>query len=194
MLCSRNHKTRWPFNKALTAECLMDIPHEAPHRNCHCGIYAAKDIGTVWEGYINRMFCHGLSAIPEVFGLVSLWGTVIEYTSGYRAQYAYPHLLVMLSPPRWADSYFARAEWKLGRLLRAPYTVDMPCLGPPEMTAAALSDYYGVPVLMMQVPNDPTESLRMTNVFNRIIALTEAINQGRDLDTIVNDQRLQIFR
>jgi len=76
---------------ALAARCnaLATGGHQAPQIHCTCGIYAlkaplpARDTG--WPSG------HGPS------GEVYLWGTVVEHSDGWRAQYAYPKTLVVTS-------------------------------------------------------------------------------------------------
>ena len=61
--------------------------HAAPHEFCSCGIYAAKDLDTLQK-----------VAFPEpIVGEVYLWGKVIPGENGYRAQYAYPKSLRLVT-------------------------------------------------------------------------------------------------
>lgn len=62
------------------------IKHEAPIKDCDCGIYALKkspgdDELIPWEE-------------NSIIGLTFLWGRVIEGTKGYRAQYSKPAALL----------------------------------------------------------------------------------------------------
>jgi hypothetical protein len=60
--------------------------NEVPHRKCTCGIYAAKNLEHLRQlGYASYGVC----------GEVYLWGTVVEHTLGWRAQFAYPKSLVL---------------------------------------------------------------------------------------------------
>lgn len=55
---------------------------------CHCGIYATREPDRA-SRYV------GESAAGRIFGLVALWGRVVEHEHGWRASHAYPsHLLV----------------------------------------------------------------------------------------------------
>src|SRR3989344_2375981 len=47
------------------------------------GIYAVKDIPTLLDLSYHRSYI-------DLIGRVALWGNIIEYEKGYRAQYAYP--------------------------------------------------------------------------------------------------------
>ena len=61
--------------------------HQAPHESCWCGIYAANDLKTL------RL----ISGPGPVVGEVYLWGKVIPGEFGYRAQYAYPKSLRLVT-------------------------------------------------------------------------------------------------
>jgi hypothetical protein len=61
--------------------------HVAPHESCSCGIYAAKDLDTL----------RTVSGPGLIVGEVYLWGKVIPGELGYRAQYAYPKSLRLVS-------------------------------------------------------------------------------------------------
>lgn len=94
-LCSVVQKTVWPANEALRAECLRTPdwlqrirrrePHPAPKPACECGIYATSihQLGR----YLTET---PRTDVGKVFGLVSLWETVVECERGYRAGCAYP--------------------------------------------------------------------------------------------------------
>jgi hypothetical protein len=63
-------------------------PHELPHPNCTCGVYAAKNREHLRQFGYERRGIHG-----EVY----MWGTVVEHKLGWRAQFAYPKSLFL--PP-----------------------------------------------------------------------------------------------
>lgn len=73
----------WP-TKELTAECKtwhhMDVPHDAPHENCNCGIYAKYHLEDVWEEVRTDS--------PIVFGAIDVYGKVAEHERGLRAKKA----------------------------------------------------------------------------------------------------------
>jgi len=79
----------WPYKKRFESKC---GPQEGPrsrgthsckpHWKCTCGIYADK--------LSDRM-----QAEHQVFGMIAIWGTVLEWTEGYRAEFAYPTLIVV---------------------------------------------------------------------------------------------------
>ena len=59
----------------------MHDPHELPHADCTCGVYAAKNLEHLSQiGYERR----------GIHGAVSLWGKLVEHKLGWRAQFAYP--------------------------------------------------------------------------------------------------------
>lgn len=62
-------------------------PHESPHENCTCGIYAGADTN------------HGYTG--DVWGKVKMWGKIVPGDKGARAEFAYPSELHV--PPHLAD-------------------------------------------------------------------------------------------
>lgn len=64
---------------------VSDVPEDigAPAEGCTCGIYAAND-----RAVAERYGQGGLGTY--VLGRVALWGKVIIYDQGFRAEYAYP--------------------------------------------------------------------------------------------------------
>jgi hypothetical protein len=105
-------KVTWPSGRALEAACLrrprllrrlrQREEHEAPRDRCECGIYATS---------IDQVGYYLAETPPtndgRVFGLVSLWDTVIECERGYRGGRAYPtRIYVPLDAgPRAADGW-----------------------------------------------------------------------------------------
>lgn len=77
----------WVAGKPTAAHCRILSPegirlaHEAPVQTCTCGVYATKSLG-----HLRRMGYQQWGITGEVW----LWGTVVEHTGGWRAQYAYP--------------------------------------------------------------------------------------------------------
>lgn len=110
----------WLPGQHLEARCrvvpaarhLAEAVNEVPHRNCTCGVYAAKDSEHLRQiGYADDCAC----------GEVYLWGIVIEHTLGWRAQFAYPKNLVLplhLLP-------FTLAELKARLFVLAAFGVDI---------------------------------------------------------------------
>jgi hypothetical protein len=91
----------WPPGKALEAECASLMKslgyerffnanelrgHQAPQIGCSCGIYAVKSA--------EQLAGLGLR-LNGIWGEVHLWGTIIEHSLGWRAQFAYPTSLVL---------------------------------------------------------------------------------------------------
>lgn len=64
-----------------------ETPHHSPDESCTCGIYAAHSPDQ----------CAGYG--KYVLGRVNLWGRVIPGDKGYRAEFAYPSELFVLSEP-----------------------------------------------------------------------------------------------
>lgn len=78
-----NHVT-WATS-TMEAQCMrsavtLDVNnhHEAPNKNCQCGLYAALTVDRA---------AYFLRGDFGVIGQVGLWGTVIPHHYGYRAQY-----------------------------------------------------------------------------------------------------------
>lgn len=89
----------WPGGAALHAECLCSNRdrqvHEPPGFGVgrDCGIYAvrAPEETAAWWGYEPRSARCG-----KVIGRVKLWGKVIRYEKGFKAEYAYPSELKLV--------------------------------------------------------------------------------------------------
>ena len=81
--------------------------HDAPHDPCRCGIYASK---------LETQAVAMRNLETHVLGRVALWGKVIEYDKGYRAEFAYPLEL-------WIGN--AGRDWEaVQRALTNAYGVD----------------------------------------------------------------------
>jgi hypothetical protein len=103
----------WPIRRPLVAECLRGrrsevahqvhggVPHPAPVASCHCGIYAASQLELL-APYLDGRY-PGQAVAGRVFGVVSLWGSVLACEHGWRASLAYPALLYV--PAGWSRSF-----------------------------------------------------------------------------------------
>ncbi len=74
---------RWPH---IEAEHLPGRPHPAPHWGCNCGVNAYKDLGRLHTGGIWLTAEKGTPIL--LVGRVALYGKVIEYEHGWRAERA----------------------------------------------------------------------------------------------------------
>jgi hypothetical protein len=73
------HAECYPANRALVfGRGWLDAPHEPPHRDCQCGIYAYHRPGV--QAYYGEW--------EWVEGVVSLWGRIEAHRDGLRAQHA----------------------------------------------------------------------------------------------------------
>jgi hypothetical protein len=105
--------------------------HESPASDCRCGVYGAVDLAEAAR-YLDTVGPVGEPVAWSVIGRVSLWGTVIEATAGYRASHAYPSALYV--PAR--------------RLFRPRAGRELP----DQLTATAVAESlaaYGVPIRVL---------------------------------------------
>jgi hypothetical protein len=62
----------------VSAPDLLDEPHESPHPDCQCGIYAYHSPGA--RSYYGEVWwCEGV---------VAAWGRIEVHADGYRAEFA----------------------------------------------------------------------------------------------------------
>lgn len=81
-----NNGTPWEPFQRLAADC--DQRQNCRGIDCGCGIYAYKTRDLAENGL------NAPSAITHVWGEVWLWGRIIECEHGFRAQFAYPKVIV----------------------------------------------------------------------------------------------------
>jgi hypothetical protein len=99
----------WPPGGAFRSECPDD--HDRPLPECGCGVYAVatREQAVEWAEWARSALPY-----PIVLGQVQLWGRVLPYSRGYRAQHAYPYELELLDD-----------DLALARALRGRYRVDV---------------------------------------------------------------------
>lgn len=69
------------------AKCAFSTHHKAPAQHCKCGLYGAKrPMGAMNTGHYPRGVLPSRPGL--VLGQVRLWGRLIEYEDGYRAEHA----------------------------------------------------------------------------------------------------------
>ena len=80
-----------------------------PVSRCSCGIYATNDPDLAAE----YLYLYSEVLQPHVLyraiGLVSLWGSVVEGESGWRATFAYPKRILLPRSARRSDVETVRA-------------------------------------------------------------------------------------
>lgn len=86
-LSNVNKHTVWEAGKKLEAVCTSGVyyqvrDHGSPDKSCTCGVYAYRDQDLSVEGL--------KSSTSQIYGQVALWGKVLRFSKGYRAQFAYP--------------------------------------------------------------------------------------------------------
>lgn len=128
-LTSAQGQIAWPFYKRMEARCnsvmfgspwgaptwFISVPdpgnpqpvHPSPDAagKCYCGINAYKEEDGV---HIAR------SDVPVVVGTINLWGRVIEYTHGWRGQYAYPKELMVAGTGEGLERIATKLELAYG--------------------------------------------------------------------------------
>lgn len=79
----------WPAMEPIKAKCVggNDGDHECPSWHHRCGVYSVKELEHVSRWATSR---HPGSTQITVIGEIEMWGRVLEYTDGYRSEYAYP--------------------------------------------------------------------------------------------------------
>jgi hypothetical protein len=104
----------WPEREAFAAEC---PEHRRPTPDCGCGIYAVTTRAAAgeWASWAQSALPH-----PIVLGRVQLWGRILPYSAGYRAELGYPYDLEVLPGEGIAESEARRLQ----RELCARYVVD----------------------------------------------------------------------
>lgn len=82
----------WAKYERMEAECLCSTI--LCDGECKGGIYAYRSLqDLVDDNYYDLMYAFYSETGVTVVGQVNLWGTVVEYSQGYRAEYAYPKAL-----------------------------------------------------------------------------------------------------
>jgi hypothetical protein len=124
-LRSMHRPVSWPAREPVHAECIMmnmsryaqlGPKHAAPHLGCWCGVYAVK-------ADVQHLRRHVVQSVQSslwwqvAFGVVALWGRVVEHDDGYRAERAMPIAL-------W-DEPQAAAKSLVLRRLAAMYDVPL---------------------------------------------------------------------
>jgi hypothetical protein len=94
-LYSINHGDEWQPHMVFEATCSQG--HDVPDPRCACGTYAAATFNRLFKmGYTKS---EGLFSVRKneiaVAGQVNLWGGIVPGTAGWRAQFAYPKLLLV---------------------------------------------------------------------------------------------------
>lgn len=117
-LSSVVYRELWPVQEPMVNRCVESrcLGATWPDLSHSCGVHAFKERSLAlefpahWEAVRLPM-----GAYPDsyVLGQVSMWGRVVEHEAGYRAQYAYPY--VLLVPPHLGSTVDA---------LRSAYRVD----------------------------------------------------------------------
>jgi hypothetical protein len=130
----------WPSRIRFTASCTAFHPvaHAVPKNACCCGIYAYE-----WELQAKKQAAHFLPSFKgrlAVYGQVSLWGRVLDWTAGWRGQHAYPYMVRIPEEPRMPLPLPPSADGSDREWYRRLETYD------PMAIVAQLTTLYGVEV------------------------------------------------
>ena len=95
-----DRRKAWHFRTPFEATCGLHEDHSVPDIDCNCGLYGTTDIfeAVKFSSHNQTTSPNPWKGHPAVIGLVKFWGEVIEYSRGYRAQFAYPHELWIPKP------------------------------------------------------------------------------------------------
>ena len=120
----RDRRVPWWPRTPLKADC-VHLGHDAPFDVCHCGIYGTTSFWNAvsWLEW-NQNETDGWKTNLVIIGTVKLWGNVIEYSAGYRAEYGYPEELWVFPMP------WGKQDYKLTLAEIADYLGDsfgVPC-------------------------------------------------------------------
>ena len=101
-LCALASGFTWPDgDQVVEAQCTRRS-HRAPHHGCACGIYAWHPSAEAARIVFGEACRDG----EAVGGLIAAWGDVEVHATGFRAQFARPHALVLVD--HWHDLHRRR--------------------------------------------------------------------------------------
>jgi hypothetical protein len=125
------HARCYPANRSLLfGQGWLDEPHEAPHPNCRCGIYA-------WHA----MPAPGPIPDPDrIFGVVARWGRVEVHADGMRGEHA--RICALGVPDAMGESQRSRLRAVAARL-------DVALVHEAELPAVALEHGSPLPAALM---------------------------------------------
>lgn len=124
MIAPRVKPQPWPIGEERVAKCFALRGHDAPFRDCNCGLSAYYELDEDPD----------LPAPDCVWGAIVAWGLVIECETGFRAEYARPIALL--------DAYNPLDFAKPGRrAVAASEAYGIPLLRRDELVAYA--GWYG---------------------------------------------------
>lgn len=104
-------KDGWPGMTAMRGTCSNKpaseiTDHKCPSWEHRCGVHAVKDADKVSKWGAVRV--HHSSEKVTVIGEIEMWGRVLEYEEGFRAEWAYP--LKLYVPSRLPDVFELSSE------------------------------------------------------------------------------------
>lgn len=109
LLASISRPDVWHPRSVVEAACDRSA-HAAPRAGCSCGVYAAHSLAQL----LDMRYADFADHDSVVTGEVSLWGTVVAATQGWRGQWAYPRRL-----------FVPYERWRCVAPLRSTYGVPV---------------------------------------------------------------------
>lgn len=110
----------WP-RRRCEAFCTAGGFHDAPWQTCTCGLWALRSR----DEAVAAAPAFEATSDGYLVAKVALWGRVLEFAKGYRAQYAYPLSMTLFNP--WQPS----AD-EIALALSASYGVEVGVECPPQ--------------------------------------------------------------
>ena len=118
------YRVVWPARAALEAECYCPSARRGPHRapgfeaGQECGIYAlrSRHLTGIWASFANERESR---TVGKALGRVKLWGRVILYEQGFKAEYGYPADLTLLEVAQGSN------PWAIAEQIEAGYGIPV---------------------------------------------------------------------
>lgn len=171
LLCGQAVSEPWPPYRVMVAHCAAtsnsvgrqgQVAHlskawdwlDAPVLKCDCGIHAYKTAEGAETRVLRDPNAFHFSNRPEgrVWGALKIWGKVVEHADGYRAQFAYPSVLLC------EDAKLAARVAKLYGVPCEVKALPKPDKDKDDGYSYATSYWYHAPPLRMQPQAAPVTS------------------------------------
>lgn len=137
----------WPHKRPAESHCLLveqnaAVPHNSPHWDCSCGLYAfalgevpepepiARPAPTIYTSMPYSSFGTPTDQDQriEVRGLVRAWGNIVLHDDGFRAEYMKPLLLIVPEEPAGDWDWALRIRSYLDQVRYIARLYDVPAM------------------------------------------------------------------